>query len=725
MKTKDRPTKRKLPTDASVECDQGAVCKKQRPLSPGTLSVNGTVNVAIGSLQPPVMPIDFTCSLNQVPPIGNTSSKLVANVNYSNGHPIGEQNNCIKANIRRTSVGINVAPNVTTNGKHVSTAIERLRFRKRKNPDSTVPYQSQRVIRQLISEKITSASRYSGNRQHTHLPNATKQIIVDDNCCKKQQLMKEKQQNFLTDKCSSLVVFIHSWRILFVHVGRTIYMENLFLLQRIPLEYSHLGDRDGSDLRLRTVLTTSFIGGLRYMYAHYLDALAICRVHGRPFVFITFTCNAKWPDIEEFMEPFPQLTTEDRADIVDHVFEKKVRDYVNFVRDSDTFGDVTTDPMNLWQRLWKDMSDEIPRMLSKSLRIPEIERNEKKMKATVLFDLEAMLNSYSKSLKDFGLPPPPEDMIPILQNRFLMEETNYNPEHLLKERNLLIPRLNEDQTLIFDEITSAVKADVQKLIFVYRKGGTGKIFLWKAITSTLWLEEKIVLAVGSSGIASLLLPSGPNESIVRWLLEALTAASEIFYTAQIFCFGGQSIIMGEMAEKFDMNKYAKLEKLVIIAVIFAWATKRFGEANHILSVYTDLIDPTPALEIQREPYNSQLDEQMRNCYTIESLLSVNPQHYQAEGQKYIFQYRFGKKARPGNPNFTLDVVLKATAPPLLALPSAETITSPVTEVLEQPSSSNKITPDTEEPSLYTKDNVEERIDNPEGKKKIAKRTLFQ
>nr|GEU53524.1 DNA helicase [Tanacetum cinerariifolium] len=80
---------------------------------------------------------------------------------------------------------------------------------------------------------------------------------------------------------------------------------------------------------------------------------------------------------------------------------------------------------------------------------PTNRKNEKKMKASVLFDLEVMLNSYSKSLKDFGLPPPPEDMLPVLQNRLLMEETNYNPELLLKERNLLIPRLNEDQKLIF------------------------------------------------------------------------------------------------------------------------------------------------------------------------------------------------------------------------------------------------------------------------------------
>ncbi|GJR01918.1 DNA helicase [Tanacetum coccineum] len=47
-----------------------------------------------------------------------------------------------------------------------------------------------------------------------------------------------------------------------------------------------------------------------------------------------------------------------------------------------------------------------------------------------------------------------------------------------------------------------------ELIFVYGHGGTGKTFLWKTIISTLRSEGKIVLAVASSDIASMLLLSG-------------------------------------------------------------------------------------------------------------------------------------------------------------------------------------------------------------------------
>ncbi|GKA30476.1 DNA helicase [Tanacetum coccineum] len=77
------------------------------------------------------------------------------------------------------------------------------------------------------------------------------------------------------------------------------------------------GDSDGSDCGLRLILPQSFTCGPRYMYSHYLDALAICRVHGNPSFFITFTCNVKWPEIAEYVAQFPLLY---RAHIVEILY---------------------------------------------------------------------------------------------------------------------------------------------------------------------------------------------------------------------------------------------------------------------------------------------------------------------------------------------------------------------------------------------------------------------
>ena len=100
------------------------------------------------------------------------------------------------------------------------------------------------------------------------------------------------------------------------------------------------GEREGSDVGTRIILPASFVGGPRYMYSHYLDALAICRMYGNPSFFITFTCNVNWPEIQEYMEAFPGVPVSDRPDIVDRVFERKIRDLVKFLRDSRLFGNV-------------------------------------------------------------------------------------------------------------------------------------------------------------------------------------------------------------------------------------------------------------------------------------------------------------------------------------------------------------------------------------------------
>ena len=100
------------------------------------------------------------------------------------------------------------------------------------------------------------------------------------------------------------------------------------------------GDRQGSDAGSRIILPSSFTGGTRYMYSHYLDALAICRVHGNPSFFITFTCNVRWPEIDEYMQAFPQVNVADRPDVVDRVFERKIHDLIKFLRDRRPFGSV-------------------------------------------------------------------------------------------------------------------------------------------------------------------------------------------------------------------------------------------------------------------------------------------------------------------------------------------------------------------------------------------------
>lgn len=55
---------------------------------------------------------------------------------------------------------------------------------------------------------------------------------------------------------------------------------------------------------------------------------------------MTFTCNVKWPEIQEYMETFPNLTAADRPDVVDRVFERKIHLLLNYIRDEKPFGTI-------------------------------------------------------------------------------------------------------------------------------------------------------------------------------------------------------------------------------------------------------------------------------------------------------------------------------------------------------------------------------------------------
>ena len=106
------------------------------------------------------------------------------------------------------------------------------------------------------------------------------------------------------------------------------------------------------------------------------------------------------------------------------------------------------------------------------------------------------------------MQPPPQELLDELNNRLSMEEKNYNRPMLARDRDESLPKLNDKQRSIYNVIMNAFRENKQELVFVYGHGGTGKTFLWKTIISSLRCEGKIVLAIASSGIASLLLSSG-------------------------------------------------------------------------------------------------------------------------------------------------------------------------------------------------------------------------
>ncbi|GJZ92343.1 putative reverse transcriptase domain-containing protein [Tanacetum coccineum] len=97
----------------------------------------------------------------------------------------------------------------------------------------------------------------------------------------------------------------------------------------------------------KNVLPSTFTGGPRHMIQQYQDAMAIC-CWARPLdLFVTMTCNLKWPESQRDVENYiPGQPTVDRPDTIARVFKMKLDDLMDDIRKGNHFGRVKTEWCN-------------------------------------------------------------------------------------------------------------------------------------------------------------------------------------------------------------------------------------------------------------------------------------------------------------------------------------------------------------------------------------------
>ncbi|XP_058763552.1 uncharacterized protein LOC131636999 [Vicia villosa] len=78
----------------------------------------------------------------------------------------------------------------------------------------------------------------------------------------------------------------------------------------------------GSSTGKRVILPSTYVGSQRFMDQLYYDGMAICSKVGFPDLFITFTCNPNWPEIQRALNPL-NLKPHDRLDIISRLFKMK------------------------------------------------------------------------------------------------------------------------------------------------------------------------------------------------------------------------------------------------------------------------------------------------------------------------------------------------------------------------------------------------------------------
>lgn len=111
-------------------------------------------------------------------------------------------------------------------------------------------------------------------------------------------------------------------------------------------EYIHLRDAINADgnahnVGRMTILPATYVGSPRHMHEYAQDAMTYVRHYGTPDLFVTFTCNPRWAEIQQ--ELFPGQSPIDRHDITARVFKRKLKSLMDFIVKHGVFG---------WTRCW-------------------------------------------------------------------------------------------------------------------------------------------------------------------------------------------------------------------------------------------------------------------------------------------------------------------------------------------------------------------------------------
>ena len=168
-----------------------------------------------------------------------------------------------------------------------------------------------------------------------------------------------------------------------------------------------------------------------------------------------------------------------------------------------------TSPKILWGTCSEVLSEHMEYRQRRLLNYPTLCLTPSQKQGHALVEIEKLMRQAGRTLKEYPRIELPETSeIKELGNKLLNEEINYNKEQQKEDHLKIFGSLNYEQRLAFDSIMESVDNDLGKQIFVDGYGGTGKTYLWKAITTKLHSNGKIILAVASSGIAALLLEGG-------------------------------------------------------------------------------------------------------------------------------------------------------------------------------------------------------------------------
>lgn len=163
--------------------------------------------------------------------------------------------------------------------------------------------------------------------------------------------------------------------------------------------------------------------------------------------------------------------------------------------------------MELWMKFKDYMTEDIlNRMRQITANQDMLITLEMENEALILIE-DHCLSIANKALVQLGMEAPNRASLDLL-NQEVQRELQYDCVELGTYVTVNVPKLNAEQKVAYDTILEAIANESGGLYFLDAPGGTGKTFLISLILATVRSENKIALALASSGIAATLLEGG-------------------------------------------------------------------------------------------------------------------------------------------------------------------------------------------------------------------------
>ncbi|XP_049316944.1 uncharacterized protein LOC125779714 [Bactrocera dorsalis] len=161
-------------------------------------------------------------------------------------------------------------------------------------------------------------------------------------------------------------------------------------------------------------------------------------------------------------------------------------------------------PLELWKKYKHNIAEDVLIRMRHHARNPDLLITLEMYNEALIIIEDMCLRIANKTLVQLGMTAPNRDMHDLF-DRELQREQEFNSNDLRLFVQSDITKMNIQQKHVYDTIMQAISNNAGGLYFLDAPGGTGKTLVISLILATIRSEQKIALALASSGIAAALL----------------------------------------------------------------------------------------------------------------------------------------------------------------------------------------------------------------------------